>query len=114
MQIEYDVPAEQARDFYRAMQALRSVRQCNGAYEWSIARDIADDELWIERFQCPTWHDYLRERDRNTPDELEIQQSSRRYLKAGSSLRIRRLLERPFGSVRWTDDAPEDPLYTNG
>lgn len=114
VQIEYDVPAEQARDFYRVMQALRSVRQRNGAYDWSIARDIGDAELWIERFQCPTWHDYLRQRDRNTPHEVEIQRSSRCYLKAGSDVRVRRLLERPFGSVRWTDDAPEDPLYTNG
>jgi hypothetical protein len=36
------------------------VRSRNGANGWSISRDIADPERWLEGFSCPTWHDYLR------------------------------------------------------
>jgi len=114
VQLEYRVPADLARDFYRIMQKIRSVRRRNGGFDWSLARDIADGELWIERFQCPTWHDYLRQRDRNTPDELAIQMSAHQYLRPGSQLEVRRLLERPFGSVRWAEDVPEDPFSTAG
>lgn len=42
------------------MQELRLIRQRNGAYGWSIARNMADPELWIERYHFHTWHDYLR------------------------------------------------------
>ena len=46
------------------MQEVQLSRQRNGAYGWSIARDIADPELWTERYHCPTWLDYLRQRNR--------------------------------------------------
>lgn len=108
VQLEYRVPTAHAREFYRKMTALRSLRNRNGAFDWSLARDITDPELWVERFQCPTWHDYLRQRDRNTPDEMEVYAQARSYLKHGYDLQVRRLLERPFGSVRWTEDAPEN------
>ncbi|MFD2780577.1 MFS transporter [Novosphingobium pokkalii] len=114
VQLEYRVAPQHARAFYRAMQAVRSVRRRNGAFDWSLSRDIADAELWLERDQCPTWHDYLRQRDRSTPDELDTQLHVRRYLREGSEIRLRRLLERPFGSVRWADDVPESPVTTTG
>src|SRR3546814_18419341 len=89
------------------MQKVQLVRQRNGAYDWSIARDIADPELWTERFHCPTWLDYLRHRSRHTPAEREIQQHALAFHRGDAPVRIRRMLERPFGSVRWRDDAPD-------
>jgi hypothetical protein len=38
---------------------------------WSIARDVADPELWTERYRCPTWFDYLRQRNRATRINLK-------------------------------------------
>lgn len=107
VELEYRVPLDVARDFYGRMIALRSVRYRNGAFDWSIARDIKDPEVWVERYHCPTWHDYLRQRDRNTPDEILLHEAAQSFLKDGHSLGVRRLLERPFGSVRWKEDAPE-------
>src|SRR3546814_14616976 len=54
VEIEYRVDPAEARTYYNAMQKVQLVRQRNGAYDWSIARDIADPELWTERFHCPT------------------------------------------------------------
>ena len=64
IEIEYRVDPSNARLFYAVMQRVQLSRQRNGAYGWSIARDIGDPELWTERYHCPTWHDYLRQRNR--------------------------------------------------
>jgi MFS family permease len=107
VELDYRVPLDDARDFYGSMLALRSIRHRNGAYDWSIARDIKDPEIWVERYSCPTWHDFLRQRDRNTPDEMLVHKKALSFLKHGHDLGVRRLLERPSGSVRWTENAPE-------
>ena len=64
VEIEYRVAQDSARAFHNVMQEVQLSRQRNGAYGWSIARDIADPELWTERYHCPTWLDYLRQRSR--------------------------------------------------
>ena len=69
---EYRVDAAKARLFYAVMQHVQLSRQRNGAYGWSISRDIADPELWTERYHCPTWHDYLRQRSRSTASERAL------------------------------------------
>jgi MFS family permease len=46
IEIEYRVDPAKARLFYAVMQHVQLSRQRNGAYGWSIARDIADPELW--------------------------------------------------------------------
>src|SRR3546814_18933499 len=58
IEIDYTVDAGQARPFYAAMLKLQNARKRNGAFEWSLSRDIADPELWTERYHCPTWGDY--------------------------------------------------------
>lgn len=65
VEIEYRVAQENARAFHNVMREVQLSRQRNGAYGWSI-RDIADPELWTERYHCPTWLDYLRQRNRST------------------------------------------------
>jgi len=107
VEIEYRITHEDAREFYRRMTAVRSVRMRNGAFEWSIARHIADPELWIERFSCPTWHDYLRLRDRSTAEEMAVMQHAQGLIRPGYQMTIHRYLERPFGSVRWFENAPD-------
>jgi len=82
-------------------------RQRNGAYGWSIARDIGDPELWTERYHCPTWLDYLRQRNRATQSERALHQSAIDFHLGPEPIRVRRMLERPFGSVRWKEDTPD-------
>jgi hypothetical protein len=72
IEIEYRVDPAKARLFYAVMQHVQLSRQRNGAYGWSIARDIADPQLWTERYRCPTWHDYLRQRSRSTASERAL------------------------------------------
>src|SRR6476646_5925675 len=107
VEIEYRVDQENARAFHNVMQEVQLSRQRNGAYGWSIARDIADPELWTERYHCPTWFDYLRQRNRPTQSERALHQRALDFHLGPDPVRIRRMLERPFGSVRWKDDSPD-------
>jgi MFS family permease len=107
VEIEYRVAQDNARAFHNVMQDVQLSRQRNGAYGWSIARDIADPELWTERYHCPTWLDYLRQRNRSTQSERALHQEAMAFHIGPDPVRIRRMLERPFGSVRWTEDTPD-------
>jgi MFS family permease len=107
VEIEYRVAQDNARAFHNVMQEVQLSRQRNGAYGWSIARDIADPELWTERYHCPTWLDYLRQRNRPTQSERELHQQAMAFHLGPDPIRVRRMLERPFGSVRWKEDTPD-------
>ena len=107
VEIEYRVDQDNARAFHNVMQDVQLSRQRNGAYGWSIARDIADPELWTERYHCPTWLDYLRQRNRSTQSERALHQRAMGFHLGPDPVRIRRMLERPFGSVRWKEDTPD-------
>jgi MFS family permease len=105
--IDYRVAQDNARAFHNVMQEVQLSRQRNGAYGWSIARDIADPELWTERYHCPTWLDYLRQRNRATQSERALHQRAIDFHIGPDPIRVRRMLERPFGSVRWKEDTPD-------
>jgi predicted MFS family arabinose efflux permease len=107
VEIEYRVHPDSARVFHGLMQEVQLSRQRNGAYGWSIARDIADPELWTERYHCPTWLDYLRQRNRSTQSERALHQRAMAFHMGIEPVRVRRMLERPFGSVRWKEDTPD-------
>lgn len=111
VEIEYRVEPDEARAFYRVMQDVAQLRHRNGAYDWSIARDIADPWEWIERFHCPTWHDYLRLRDRNTREEMGIIEAAIAFHRRPGPPVVKRRLERPYGSVRWRDETRDDGLH---
>ncbi|MEH2524375.1 MULTISPECIES: MFS transporter [unclassified Bradyrhizobium] len=107
VEIEYRVAQDNARAFHNVMQEVQLSRQRNGAYGWSIARDIGDPELWTERYHCPTWLDYLRQRNRATQSERALHQRAIGFHLGPEPIRVRRMLERPFGSVRWKEDTPD-------
>jgi MFS family permease len=112
IEVEYDVDPDQAREFYAAMLGMQRVRQRIGGFQWSIARDIANPALWTERYYCPTWGDYLRMRGRYSQAELDVQTQADSYNRSGDGRRVRRRLERPYGSVRWQADSPDPHLGT--
>ena len=107
IEIEYRVDPAKARLFYAVMQHVQLSRQRNGAYGWSIARDIADPQLWTERYHCPTWHDYLRQRSRSTASERALHLRANEFHMGPEPIRIRRMLGSPYGSVRWKEDTPD-------
>lgn len=112
IEIDYHVDPAQAREFYDAMLKVQRTRLRNGGFNWSISRDIADPSIWTERYQCPTWGDYLRMRDRFTQTDIELHEQARSFNSSAGALQVRRKLERPFGSVRWKADSPDHQQAT--
>lgn len=118
VEIEYCVAQENARAFHEVMLDVQLYRQRSGAYGWSIARDIAQPELCTERYHCPTWLDYLRQRNRSTQSERALDRQASAFHTGPEPIRVRRMLERPFGSVRRkedeTDGAAKEVVHGQG
>ena len=70
---EYRISPDHTRTFLLAARRLRRMRGRNGARRWALLHDAADPELWIERFETPTWLDHLRVRERMTVIDQEIE-----------------------------------------
>lgn len=117
IELQYRIPSDRARDFYHLMRQVQRIRTRNGAYDWSLSRNIADPEQWSERFRCPTWDDYLRQRSRRTVDDSALHQQAHAMHIGIEPVSVQRWLDRPAGSVRWRDDAPDhgdEPLRIQG
>ncbi|WP_239026299.1 MFS transporter [Novosphingobium decolorationis] len=107
IEIDYRVEPANAREFFRLMQDVGKARRRNGGFAWSLARDIADTQLWVERYECPTWGDYLHMRNRFTQADLDLQEKVETFNTLRDGSRLRRRLMRPFGSVRWRAEVPD-------
>lgn len=107
VEIEYRVPTGRARAFYHMVEDLQRCRKRNGAYGTFLSRDLSDPEVWMERYHFPTWHDYLRQRDRMTASERALQERVLAFHAGDGPVRARRFLERPSGSVRWNEDSAD-------
>ena len=95
--IEYRIAAEDVPAFLGIMAERRVIRRRNGARRWSVLRDLADPELWIERYQSPTWTEYVRHNRRFTQDEAVIGDRIRALHMGPERPIVRRLIERQTG-----------------
>lgn len=107
IELQYQIPSEKARDFYNIMREMQGMRARTGAYDWSLSRNIADPDLWSERFRCPTWDDYLRQRYRRTLDDRVFLNQAHAMHIGIEPIKVLRWLDRPAGSVRWREEAPD-------
>ncbi|HUD28673.1 MAG TPA: MFS transporter [Novosphingobium sp.] len=114
VEVEYDVDPDLSREFYEVMMTMQKVRKRIGAFDWTISRDIENPALWTERYHCPTWGDYLRMRGRYTQSDYDIQGQADGFNRSHHGRRVRRRLERPFGSVRWKAESYDPQQETIG
>jgi hypothetical protein len=95
--IEYQVLPAHAAEFVAAINELGRVRRRNGARGWSVSQDIDATDLWIERFESPTWTDHLRWRTRPTESDFEVRRRIGGLI-VGDKGRVRRFVGRPPGA----------------
>jgi MFS family permease len=67
--IEYRIAAADRTRLLAVMAEQRRLRRRDGARDWSVVTDLADAEIWIERFRLPTWQEYVRFNTRTTHDD---------------------------------------------
>lgn len=87
--IEYQARPDAVAGLFAAMQALRRIRRRDGAIHWGIYEDTAEPGLLIETFTVESWLEHLRQHDRVTEADRQVQDSLRAFLKPGTSPQVR-------------------------
>jgi MFS family permease len=111
--IEYLIGPEDAVEFLAVMAERRRIRRRDGALHWTLLRDLADPELWIERYHTPTWLDYVRHNQRITQADARIGDRLRELHRGAEPPRVHRMIERQTGSLPGDVEAQReiaDPL----
>jgi transmembrane secretion effector len=92
--VEYLIRDEDVFDFLGAMSERRRIRRRDGARQWTLLRDLVNPELWIERYESPTWVEYVRHNQRVTQADAEIGDRVRALHRGTEPPLARRLIER--------------------
>ena len=72
-----------------------------------MCQDIDQPEMWLERFESPTWLDYQRRQTRPTLADREVREQLLRLIQGGRGS-VRRFIERPPGAEPLGEAGPID------
>jgi hypothetical protein len=103
--IEYVIRQEDIAQFFDAMAERRRIRRRDGARNRRLLRDLADAEQWIERYETPTWLDYVRHNSRITHHDAMIPQRLRALHRGAEPPRVRRMIERQRSPIAPSDSS---------
>ena len=76
--VRYHVTSEHRSDFLAAMDHLSHGRKRDGAYAWAIYEDIEHPGSILETFTLESWAEHLRQHERVTKSDRELQERIRR------------------------------------
>jgi hypothetical protein len=71
--IEYVVTAVDRAAFLAAMAKLASERRRDGAYDWGIYEDAAQEGAFVETFYVDSWLEHMRQHQRVTNTDRVLQ-----------------------------------------
>jgi len=97
--IEYLIRPEDLVAFLAVMAERRRIRRRDGARHWALLRDLTNAELWIERYDSPTWVEYIRQNQRVTQADAAIGERVLALHKGPSPPVVHRMIERQTGSL---------------
>ena len=92
VEVIYRVRPEAMAAFLDQAAQLRVPRQRDGATFWRLYRDLDDRQRCVERFIVRSWADYLRQRERRTLADRELEASLRDHLVESSEVEVRHYL----------------------
>jgi hypothetical protein len=99
--IEYQIGEDDVPEFLSLMAERRRIRRRDGARHWHLLRDLAEPEVWTERYDTPTWLDYVRQAQRITQADARIVDRLRELHHGSERPRVRRRIERqPVTTLR--------------
>jgi hypothetical protein len=96
--VEYTIDEPDIEEFLNLMNDRRRMRRRDGARNWRLLRDLSDPRLWIERYETPTWLDYIRLNNRATQDDASVPERLRHLHRGDEAPRVRRRIERQTSS----------------
>jgi MFS family permease len=97
--ITYHIEQKDIVRFLRTMAERRRIRRRDGARDWTLLRDLADPEAWIERYHVATWLDYVRHNQRRTEADRANSEEIAALHKGPEPPQVHRMIERQTGSL---------------
>ncbi len=104
--VEYLIDDEDVPAFKALMFERRRIRRRDGARQWTLLRNLEQVNQWIERFELPTWADYVRFHARTTQEDGRVGERIRALHKGEGTPRVRRMLVREPTETRDAVDGP--------
>jgi len=83
--IEYVVDPATRAEFVAAMRDVREMRRRNGAFFWALFHDAAEPTRYLESFMDESWTEHLRQHERASVVDRDVQRRANRFLAAGQS-----------------------------
>jgi hypothetical protein len=81
--VEYHVQGVHRDEFLRAIALYARARRRDGAYDWGLFEDPAEEGRYVETFLTDSWVEHLRLHRRVTNADRVIEQSVRRFQSGG-------------------------------
>jgi MFS family permease len=85
--IEYSVNPKRTAEFVHAMHEYGRMRRRDGAYRWAIFRDTEVVDRYLEIFLVNSWAEHLRQHERQTQADRELEGRLNTYLSAEPTVR---------------------------
>ncbi len=92
--IEYHIDPADSHEFGMALKRLRNVRLRDGAIRWDLFVDAAKPERYIESFLVESWMEHLRQHERVTVADREVEKRVRAFHKSTEPPVVTHLLAR--------------------
>jgi MFS family permease len=84
---EYSVIPGREAEFVEAIHEYGRIRRRDGAYRWSVYRDTELSDRYLEIFLVHTWAEHLRQHERLTQADRELERRLRGYLARDPAVR---------------------------
>src|SRR4051812_21993123 len=92
--LEYQIDPARGVEFHSTMAESRGARLRNGALSWGLFEDVQYPGRYVEYFACETWADYLRQFDRFTAMDQQLQSMRYAFHLGSEPPRISRFIAR--------------------
>jgi MFS family permease len=86
--VEYEIDPDDAERFARAMRALGRIRLRDGALRWGLWGDAAQPGRYLESFTVESWLEHLRQHERMTAADREVQKIARVFHRGPGEPRV--------------------------
>ena len=111
--ITYRIHETDIDAFLAVMNDRRRIRRRDGARQWHLMRDLGEPDIWVEKYQTPTWLDYVRHNQRITQADAEVSERIRALHQGPNKPVVHRMIERttmPLSANLHADRPLVEPL----
>ncbi len=92
VRLEYIIDPLKTREFLKALHAQGLVRRRDGAFFWSVFYDPAVPGRFVETFSNETWVEHLRQHDRITKADRQVEDAVRAFQIDGEPPNVEHLI----------------------